>query len=111
MKVEPTSYFVSALKRMHKRYPRVAFEVDAVFTSLEAGEVLGDRVKGVSHPTYKVRMPNRDAKRGKSGGFRLIYYMELPVAKFLLTLYSKTDQSNITVAEIQKLIEDHFRGE
>jgi mRNA-degrading endonuclease RelE of RelBE toxin-antitoxin system len=43
---------------------------------LEQGETPGDQIQGTGHSVYKVRLPNTDAQRGKSGGYRVIYYLK-----------------------------------
>ena len=43
------------------------------------------------------------ARRGKSGGFRVIYYVQLSDLVTLLTIYSKTDDTDISIAEIRQL--------
>jgi mRNA-degrading endonuclease RelE of RelBE toxin-antitoxin system len=53
---------------------------------------------------YKVRLPNRDAQRGKSGGYRVIYYIRTPKRIVLLTVYSKSDRSDTSADDIQAII-------
>jgi len=50
-----------------------------------------------------VRLPNRAARRGKSGGFRVIYYVQFSDRVTLLTIYSKTDETDLSIAEIRQL--------
>ena len=59
---------------------------------------------GTGYAVYKTRLPNRAARRGKSGGFRVIYYLQLADSVTLLTIYSKTEQTDIRVREIQRLV-------
>lgn len=51
-----------------------------------------------------MRLPNRAARRGKSGGFRVIYYAQFSDRVILLTIYSKTDDTDISIAEIRQLV-------
>ena len=53
-----------------------------------------------------MRLPNRAARRGKSGGFRVIYYAQIDDVVTLLTIYSKTEASDISVREIQELAQE-----
>jgi hypothetical protein len=39
---------------------------------LKAGQLPGDQIPNLAHNVYKVRLPNRSAGKGKSGGFRVI---------------------------------------
>lgn len=71
---------------------------------LAAGETPGDRLQGIKQSVFKVRVPNRDARRGKRGGYRLLYYLPLSNRVVLLTIYSKTDISDMAIAEIMKYL-------
>lgn len=61
----------------------------------------------VYHRVYKVRLRNTDAQRGKSGGYRVIYYLETEEQTVILTIYSKTDQSDLPVEVISGIIEEY----
>lgn len=64
----------------------------------------GDTVAGVGYDVYKVRLRNRSASRGKSGGFRVIYFLRQPSAIVLLTIYSKTAKVDIHASDIRDII-------
>ena len=108
MRVDTTRSFLKELKRLVRKYPRVAHEVDALLDQLEEGTRLGDRVVGTELPTYKVRLPNWDANRGKSGGFRVLYFIELADLCWFLTIHSKSDRASYTAAELNDLMAQHF---
>lgn len=59
---------------------------------------------------FKVRLRNTDAHRGKSGGYRVIYYLETEEQTVLLTIYSKSDQSDMPTDVIRRIIEDYKAG-
>ena len=71
---------------------------------LQDDERPGSRVPGVGYTVYKVRLPNRAARRGKSGGFRVIYYAQFKDRVMLLAIYSKTDEIDVSAAEIRRLV-------
>ena len=75
-----------------------------VLDSLAAGEIIGDQIPGVSLPVFKARIPNRDAQRGKSGGYRLIHYLKEAERILLVTIYTKSDQSDISADQIRTII-------
>jgi len=58
---------VSGVSRIEKDYQ---FLID----ELNKGNFIGDEVQGFEGHLYKVRIPSSDQKKGKSGGFRVIYY-------------------------------------
>jgi mRNA-degrading endonuclease RelE of RelBE toxin-antitoxin system len=101
-----TDEFQHQVTRLSKRYRHVRDDVEPVIKKLTSGEILGDRLTGVHQPVYKVRVKNQDAKRGKSGGYRLLYYLQTRQRTVLLTLYSKTDRSNIETLEIVRYLKD-----
>ncbi len=52
----------------------------------------------------KVRIRNSDTQKGKSGGYRLIYWISSTELIVLLDIYSKSDQEDIEVDEIRQII-------
>ena len=61
---------------------------------------------GLGHQVFKVRLPNRSARRGKSGGFRVIYQEKSGRLVLLLLVYSKTDRADIPNDVIIRVIEE-----
>lgn len=57
---------------------------------------------------YKIRLAVKSKGKGKSGGFRIITYlvsnMQDSVVINMLTLYDKSEESNIDKKELQKII-------
>lgn len=60
----------------------------------------GDLIAG-SGGLRKIRMARKG--RGKSGGFRIIYYRSNPDTIFFLLAYSKNEQGNLSKSEIKLL--------
>lgn len=52
-------------------------------------------------------MRNSDIQKGKSGGYRLIYYLKTAQSITLLTIYSKSQQVNIAADDIQSIISEY----
>lgn len=96
--------FGKQIERLERKYPRTTDEVEGLLLQLEQDERPGQRIPRVGHTVYKVRLPNRAARRGKSGGFRVIYYAQLSDRVILLTIYSKSDDNDISIAEIRQLV-------
>ena len=95
--------FTRQLGRLERKYPKTIDEIERLIKRLAQGDRPGDRIPGVGYTVYKVRLPNRAARRGKSGGFRVIYYVQLSDRVTLLTIYSKSDETDISIAEIRQL--------
>ena len=54
---------------------------------------------------YKIRVKNSDVG-GKSGGYRVIYYIKLPSNSiYLLTIYSKTQKESIDIEKLKPIID------
>lgn len=47
--------------------------------------------------------------RGKSGGFRAVYYVKTTETVILLTVYVKTEIDNINTSEILRIIEAYLQ--
>ena len=67
--------FIRDIKSLQKRFPLMELDVKACRREIESGEILGDRVTDIGAVVYKTRLPNRSARRGKRGGFRLLYVL------------------------------------
>lgn len=79
-------------------------------SNLLAGETPGDQIQGLGYTIYKVRVRNTDAKRDKSGGYRIIYYLQTADNVLLVTIYSKAEQSDIGTEEVLCIIREEERG-
>ena len=71
---------------------------------LQTGNFSGDRLSGIGYAGVKVRVKNSDIKKGKSAGYRLIYWIQSPTEIMILDTYSKSDQEDVEVKEIQRIL-------
>ena len=94
------------IKHLKRKYPAVTSEIRKLVVQLENDERPGDKIPHVGYDVYKVRLPNPSAQRGKSGGFRVIYYVQLADSIILVTIYSKTEQIDICPEEIRRVLAD-----
>ena len=104
VKVTLSPDFLRDLKRLRKKYPRVRADVQDLIDQIQNGATPGDQMQGVGYPVYKARVASTDMKRGKSGGFRVIYYVVIEEQVVLLTIYTKTQREDISSAEIRDRI-------
>lgn len=105
-KVETPKPFLREVGQLAKKYPAVFAELDGLIEQLENDQRPGDKIPRVGRDVYKVRLPNPSAQRGKSGGFRVIYYVQLADSVLLVSIYSKTDRDDITPEEIRRILDD-----
>lgn len=107
--VRTTDNFEKAAKPLSKKYRSLSQELQ----NLEA-ELINHPETGTSlgHNVYKIRLAIKSKDRGKSGGARVITYLELEAALdeetttiYLLTIYDKSEMDSISRKEIDELIE------
>ena len=104
IKVEITSIFKRNIRRLAKKYRKIRNDVQSVIEQLERGKLPGDRLSGIDYEVFKLRVRNSDIQKGKSGGYRLIYYVKTSTAIVLLTIYSKSEQEDIAAEELLEII-------
>jgi len=99
--------FYRDARKLQRDYPKILQDVRALRAQLEADERPGDRLKGLDYIAFKVRVKNSDAQRSKSGGYRVIYYLETAEQIALITIYSKSKQSDIPVDKLRRFIAEY----
>jgi mRNA-degrading endonuclease RelE of RelBE toxin-antitoxin system len=104
IRLEFSVFFKRRLKGLAKKYRQIAIDIQPILDQLLAGDFVGDRIPGTSYIVYKARAKNSDAQAGKSGGYRLIYRVESPMKVVLHLIYSKSDQTNISIDDIETAI-------
>ncbi|MCP5104084.1 MAG: type II toxin-antitoxin system RelE/ParE family toxin [bacterium] len=106
VQVEFTPEFRRNLRALSKKYRHIRSDVQPVIEQLQKGDVIGDKVPGVHYSIFKVRVRNRDIQKGKSSGYRFIYYLKSLENIILITIYSKLDQSDISAVQIKRIIKE-----
>ncbi len=101
-----TPEFKRNLHALAKKYRHIRSDVEPIIAQLQAGALPGNQVPGVGASIFKVRVRNRDAARGKRGGYRLLYYLQTPTEIILVTIYSKSEQSDISAEEIRRILKE-----
>ncbi|KAM3110861.1 type II toxin-antitoxin system RelE/ParE family toxin [Phormidesmis sp. 146-20] len=104
IEVRVSDRFESEVRQLGKRYRRIRLDIQPIIDQLESGELPGDQIPGMNYTLFKVRVKNSDVQRGKSGGYRIIYYLKTEVQILLVTIYSKSDKSDIAADEVREII-------
>jgi mRNA-degrading endonuclease RelE of RelBE toxin-antitoxin system len=106
VQIDLTPEFQKNLRDLGKRYRHIRSDIKHVTQDLEVGNFVGDRVTGIgdAYIVLKVRVQNRDIQKGKRAGYRLIYQVESPTSVLLLTIYAKSDQSDIPAHVIREIL-------
>ena len=104
--IELPSYLKSA-KKLKKRFRNINNDVDNFFKN--EVKKLDDLGINLHKNIYKVRIKNSDKSSGKSGGYRLISYVEISNGRLnLLYIYDKSDLENISDKELDQLVIDNL---
>lgn len=104
VQVEASATFERNLRRLVKKYRTIQSDLKPIIEQLQEGVFAGDRIPNIGYEVFKLRIRNRDAGKGKSGGYRLIYYLKTANKVILLTIYSKSEQSDITLEDVRQII-------
>jgi mRNA-degrading endonuclease RelE of RelBE toxin-antitoxin system len=102
--VEVTAKFKRNLRSLAKKYRSIRKDIQPIIEQLQAGELPGDQIPGVGYTIFKLRVKNSDVQKGKSGGYRLIYYVKTSTSIILVTIYSKSEQEDMAAEEIQQIL-------
>ena len=103
IQIEVSPTFQKNIRTLGKKYRNIRQDLQPVINQLEQGELLGDQISGTGYPVFKLRVKNSDINKGKSGGYRLIYYLKTLTGIVLLTIYPKSEQSDIEAADTNEL--------
>jgi mRNA-degrading endonuclease RelE of RelBE toxin-antitoxin system len=96
--------FTRDVKSLKRTFRRIAEDLAIFVERLKHGETPGDLIPGVGHTVYKTRIRNSDMQRGKSGGYRIIYYLRTADYIILLTIYAKTQKKDVSTTELRRII-------
>ena len=106
-----THEFKRNLRQLAKKYRHIQTDIESTLSDLKTGSLPGDHAPGMLFEIYKVRTRNTDSAKGKSGGCRIIYQKTPENTIILLTIYSKTEQSDVSAQEIQAIIDVYEQGQ
>jgi mRNA-degrading endonuclease RelE of RelBE toxin-antitoxin system len=104
IQVDATAKFQRKIKSLEKKYRNIKDDIRPIVELLAIGELPGDRISDLDLEIYKVRVKNSNNQKGKSGGYRLIYYVKTIDRIILVTIYSKSEQKDIEKNEIEDII-------
>lgn len=96
--------FLRDIKALSKKYRNIAKNIQPVIAQLESGEVIGDQIPNIGYSIFKIRVKNNDVQKGKSSGYRLIYYLKTENNIILLTIYTKSEQTDIAANKLRDIV-------
>ncbi len=90
----PTPPFEKELKQLAKKYPSIKSDITVLVMKLQQEPKMGT---ALGNDCYKIRMAISSKGKGKSGGARVITYVQVVETNiFLLSIYDKEDTANIS---------------
>ena len=94
--------FDRQLKRLAKKFPSLKTEYVNLIESLEFEPTKGT---AMTNSCYKIRISIKSKGKGKSGGARIITHVQVVENNvFLLAIYDKSEQKDISDKEIGYLL-------
>ncbi len=101
-KIIATSNFRKEAKKLSKKYPSLKNEITELGQQLSVDPTLGI---SIGNNCYKVRLAIASKGKGKSGGSRVISYVQVTQESvFLLSIYDKSEKENISDRELKNML-------
>ncbi|NEQ10316.1 MAG: type II toxin-antitoxin system RelE/ParE family toxin [Moorea sp. SIO2B7] len=104
IQIKVTPEFKRSLRNLAKRYRNIRSDVQPIIDQLQSGEIIGYQIPSIPYTVFKVRVSNSNIQKGKSGGYRFIYYLKNSNKIILVTIYSNSDQGDITPDTIKRIV-------
>lgn len=97
-----TDNFEKEVKRLAKKYRSLKTDIKELISALEHNPTQGT---SIGKDCYKIRMAISSKGKGKSGGARVITHVYISgKLVYLLSIYDKSDQDNISDKELEALL-------
>ena len=101
-RIEAIPYFKKRAKHLIKKFPSLKQEL------AELGQQLSNNPKqgrSLGQDCYKIRLAIKSKNKGKSGGARVITHVYVAqTTVYLLDIYDKSEQSDISDKELRELV-------
>lgn len=96
--------FKREIKKLAKKFPSLKNDFAQLLGSLQEEPTQGTPL---GNNCYKIRMAIASKGKGKSGGSRVITHLKVSrTAVYLLSIYDKSDQENISDKELKELLKE-----
>jgi mRNA-degrading endonuclease RelE of RelBE toxin-antitoxin system len=97
--------FTRRANRIARKHPSLTKEIRKLTEQLAQGNKPGTRMQNVGARVFKVRLPNPSGQSGKSGGFRVAYYVGTDEI-MLLAVCVKPKCDEVESAQIRTILRD-----
>lgn len=99
-----TPQFKKEIKRLAKKFYSLKNEYAELIEKLQQTPAYGTPI---GNSCYKIRLSIASKNKGKSGGARVITYALIENnTVFLITIYDKSEQENISTKELAALLKE-----
>ncbi|PIX17900.1 addiction module antitoxin [Candidatus Desantisbacteria bacterium CG_4_8_14_3_um_filter_40_12] len=103
--------FKRSLQQLRKRYPQIQSDIESAIEVLFLHPSLGILIPHTIG-VRKLRVPSSNMARGKRGGFRLLYLLDIEKnCIILLFVYAKPIRENLSQKEIESLVKEVLEEE
>ncbi|GAC1303375.1 MAG: hypothetical protein NVSMB24_09280 [Mucilaginibacter sp.] len=100
----PTPIFERELKKLSKKYSSIKSDLAGLVVSLRKDPNVGT---ALGNNCFKIRMAISSKNKGKSGGARVITYVQMAgKIIYLISIYDKSEADTISDVEILTRIKD-----
>jgi mRNA-degrading endonuclease RelE of RelBE toxin-antitoxin system len=101
-----TNEFKKEIKRLSKKYPSLPSDFSAFLQHISENPFSGT---SLGNKCYKVRLAIKSKGKGKSGGARIITYVQIiEETVILISIYDKSALSSISEAEIKERLKKYL---
>lgn len=98
-----TRQFERKYKKLSKKYRSLSSDLSSLIEELETNPKTGDEIL---RDCFKIRLAIQSKGKGKSAGARVITFVQIvDQTVFLLDIYDKSEQENISNKELKEMIE------
>jgi len=109
----PYFEFKKDIERLKKKYPSIEKDLEKFKNNFAKEFKLNcDPLAGFERKLWKARIASSDMQRGKSGGFRLIFYFEgvkNPEKIYFLKIFPKVERGDISTDELMELFKNFMK--
>lgn len=96
--------FKRELKKLANKFPSLKADFAQLVENLQQDPLQGT---ALGNNCYKIRMAIASKGKGKSGGSRVITYLQVSqTTVYLLSIYDKSDKENISDKQLRELLKN-----
>lgn len=103
--IEYSDNFLREAKKLSKKFRLLKSDLEEALKEIEQNNDFG---VFLGCNLFKKRIQNSSIPTGKSGGFRVIIYLQLEDTIVLISIYSKTEKESLSDDELRKFVEQYF---